>query len=115
MDSHYALGEAYKYGEGVEKDLARTTLVDEREDLLCDVVMKGGEKCPRRGECWTFCDTHRQQLNRGLDQQAKGGVAKSAIWNIENDAVRARTCDQCKARDKSLAGRKRKRKPDWIE
>ena len=70
--------------------------------------MKGGEKCTRRGECWTLCDTHRQQLKRGLDKQAKGGVAKSAIWNAVNDEVRERGI---KAREESLAGRKRKRKP----
>ena len=67
--------------------------------------MKGGEKCTRRGECWTLCDTHRQQLKRGLDKQAKGGVAKSAIWNAVNDEVRERGI---KAREESLAGRKRK-------
>ena len=70
--------------------------------------MKGGEKCTRRGECWTLCDTHRQQLKRGLDKQAKGGVAKSAIWNSVNDEVRERGI---KAREESLAGRKPKRKP----
>ena len=71
--------------------------------------MKGGEKCTRRGECWTLCDTHRQQLKRGLDKQAKsGGVSKSAIWNPVNNEVRERGI---KAREESLAGRKRKQKP----
>ena len=70
--------------------------------------MKGGEKCAKRGTCWTLCDTHRKQLKRGLDQQAKGGVAKSAIWNVVNNEVRERGI---KAREESLAGRKRKQKP----
>ena len=70
--------------------------------------MKGGEKCAKRGTCWTLCDTHRKQLKRGLDKQAKGGVAKGAIWNAVNDEVRERGI---KAREESLAGRKRKRKP----
>ena len=70
--------------------------------------MKGGEKCAKRGTCWTLCDTHRMQLKRGLDKQAKGGVSKSAIWNPVNNEVRERGI---KAREESLAGRKRKQKP----
>jgi TPR repeat protein len=77
-------------------------------DALCGVVTKGGEKCAKRGTCWTLCDTHRKQLKRGLDRQAKKGVAKSAIWNAENDEVRERGI---KARKTFLAGRKRKREP----
>ena len=70
--------------------------------------MKGGKKCAKRGTCWTLCDTHRKQLKRGLDKQAKGGVSKSAIWNPVNNEVRERGI---KAREESLAGRKRKQKP----
>ena len=54
-------------------------------------------------------DVVRYALKRGLDKQAKsGGVSKSAIWNPVNNEVRERGI---KAREESLAGRKRKQKP----